>query len=214
MASILFHPVWSELVLATRAPRVAANTPSWALEALDNLDRMKTEGDLHNYAPLSFDWTVAFPSDFEASQAHISVDMDTMDPAAEAKVEGIPLQTDAGLGQPHISVDMDLAQALVDGMLLPPAPVDIEELAVDSPIAPALSLSLEDLAERVGEEAGDDAIILGIQETKDRIPTSGSSSVSASEHMEMGYDRHSLRDQEEVDLSGGEHLASRLIDAD
>ena len=204
-ACALFHPVWDDLVSATRA-LPPHDLHSGVLESLDKLERIKSEHDLHKYAPLSFDWTAQLYRDPAPVRLHASIDMDAVDPAAEAKVQEIPFHADAEPGQPHISVDMDLAEVIADGIFPSTAPVDVEERAVDPlpPIAPALSLSLTDLAEwdeevMEGQVAKNgEGAILNLWETGHRVPTSGSFSVPESVHTEVGDAGGALR-QEDVE---------------
>jgi len=73
-ASILFHPVWNELASTARALPQTADL--YELRSyLDILDGLKHKHALHNYAPLSFDWTRRLYSKPKLTQPHISVDI-------------------------------------------------------------------------------------------------------------------------------------------
>ena len=200
VASILFHPVWNDLELTARQlPPCPDVEKLW--HRLDILDGVKRMPCLREYALQLFPHIPHLYPDSEPSQSYTAVDMDPTDPVAEAKVEEIPFQTDAGPLQPHISVGVDLAEAKVKDLPLSSIPLllDVDEHAVDSflPIMPApLSLSPMDSVERDGEEATDDPIIPSVEETDHHIPTLGSFFAPASVYTKIGDAGPALREEE------------------
>ena len=75
-ASILFHPVWTEL--ASTARQLPSNPGlEDLLNDLDTLEHLKYEHAFDKYAPNFFTWTAELYPDREPSQPHICVDMDS-----------------------------------------------------------------------------------------------------------------------------------------
>jgi len=103
VASILFHPVWSELIFATR-PLHQNYLLDGVLEALDNLERLKVETNLHEDIPLSFEWTAQLYSDSEPFQPHVIVDIGPETRVEEVRPSSMPIDIDdfgAGNRPPH-----------------------------------------------------------------------------------------------------------------
>ena len=114
-ATIVFHPVWNELVSATRS-LPPESFPGWLREALDNLDRLKDERALHEYAPLSFDWTARLYPEFEPYQPHIIVDMDSDHRMDEFPPSPVHLDIDDfRVGNPPPSIPPSTDRVELDG---------------------------------------------------------------------------------------------------
>ena len=81
VASVLFHPIWNRLKSVARG---LPSRPGFdqLRNNLDTLEAFKNRHALHNYVPLSWDWTAQLYPDDEPDQPHVTVDM-----PPEARVE-------------------------------------------------------------------------------------------------------------------------------
>ena len=108
VASVLFHPVWKDLVVTVRQLPQSHRVNAMCGH-LDILEILKRRHAFHNHVPLSFDWTSQlYPDSEQVQPTHVSVDMYT----AEARIEetlSLPV-TEGHPGLPQWGMDVvDLA---------------------------------------------------------------------------------------------------------